>query len=178
MTLHKIKQISIREYLNDMGIRPVKDYEYYGMYYCPYREDRNASFKVDYNKNVWCDFGTNEGGSIIDLLMKINNCSLQETITNVNQYVNTIIRQMNNFSFHQAFDDEPTTTIQNILSCFPHVLDFKKTAIHTQQITIDFIQNRVSRAKKSIILQYVCTQEAQQNRQCKCPGYQQAYRKV
>ena len=78
MTLHKIKQISIREYLNDMGIRLVKDYGYYGMYYCPYREDRNASFKVDYNKNVWHDFGTNEGGSIIDLVMRVENYSFHK----------------------------------------------------------------------------------------------------
>ncbi|MDR2918790.1 MAG: mobilization protein, partial [Tannerella sp.] len=76
-----IKSIPIREYLNNTGIHPVKDYGYYGMYHCPYREDRNASFKVDYNKNVWYDFGTNEGGSIIDLVMKMENCSFHEAAT-------------------------------------------------------------------------------------------------
>jgi hypothetical protein len=65
MALTEIKQISIRGYLNNRGIIPAKDSGYYGMYHCPYREDRNASFKVDYRKNVWYDFGTNEGGSIM-----------------------------------------------------------------------------------------------------------------
>ena len=81
MTLYEIKQISIREYLNNRNIYPVKDYRYYGMYYCPYRNDRNASFKVDYNKNVWHDFGTNEGGSIIDLIVKMENLSFCEATT-------------------------------------------------------------------------------------------------
>jgi len=35
MTLTEIKQISIRKYLNNLGIHPVKDYNYYGMYYRP-----------------------------------------------------------------------------------------------------------------------------------------------
>jgi hypothetical protein len=115
MTLDEIKQISIRGYLGQMNIHPIKDYGYYGMYHCPYREDRNASFKVDFRQNLWHDFGTNEGGSIIDLLMKLNNCSLQEIITDINQYVSTTVQQ-NNFSFHRdkSFDDEPTMTIQNI----------------------------------------------------------------
>jgi len=78
MTLDEIKQINIREYLGQLNIRPVRDYGYYGMYYCPFRSDHNASFKVDYRKNVWYDFGTNEGGSIIDLVMKMENCSFNE----------------------------------------------------------------------------------------------------
>jgi hypothetical protein len=48
------------------------------MYHCPFRNDNNASFKVDYNKNVWHDFGTNEGGTMIDLVMKMENCSFRE----------------------------------------------------------------------------------------------------
>jgi DNA primase len=80
MTLTEIKQINIRKYLHDSGIYPVKDYGNYGMYHCPYRSDHNASLKVDYSKNVWHDFGTNEGGSIIDLLMKIANCTFSEAV--------------------------------------------------------------------------------------------------
>jgi hypothetical protein len=73
-----IKDISIRQYLENRGIRPEKNYGYYGMYYSPYRKDGNASFKVDYNQNLWHDFGTNEGGSIIDLVMKMENCTFHE----------------------------------------------------------------------------------------------------
>jgi hypothetical protein len=52
MALTEIKQISIRRYLDSRGITPEKDYGCYGMYHCPYREDRNARFKVDYRKNI------------------------------------------------------------------------------------------------------------------------------
>jgi DNA primase len=80
MTLDKIKQINIQAYLEQMNIYPVKDYGYYGMYHCPYREDRNASFKVDYSKNIWYDFGTNKGGSIIDLVIRLDSCSFNDAV--------------------------------------------------------------------------------------------------
>ena len=121
MTLDEIKQINIREYLGQMNIHPVKDYNHYGMYHCPYREDNNASFKVDYNKNLWYDFGTNEGGSIIDLLMKLNKCSMLKVVTEANPYVSTSInlydstsvRQTDNFSFHR--DKSFENKIENII---------------------------------------------------------------
>jgi len=93
--MQNIKDISIKQFLQLKGINPIKDYGYYGMYYSPYREDSNASFKVDYQKNLWHDFGTNEGGSIIDLVMKMGNCSFQEAVSILeNNSAN------NSFSFH------------------------------------------------------------------------------
>ena len=111
MIPQEIKQISIREYLKSIGIHPVKDYGYYGMYYCPHRNDRNVSFKVDYNKNVWCDFGTNEGGSIIDLVMRLENCSFQEA-------ANRLEGKCAYMQKGNQQDNQPhnlTTTIQNII---------------------------------------------------------------
>ena len=70
--------ISIRQYLSNRGIHPAKDRGYYGLYYSPLREDNDPSFKVDYDKDLWYDFGANEGGSIVDLVMKLENCSLAE----------------------------------------------------------------------------------------------------
>jgi DNA primase len=118
MTLPEIKKINIREYLNNMGIHPAKEYGYYGLYHCPYREDRNASFKVDYTKNVWYDFGTNEGGSIIDLVMKINNCSFHEAATKLEKDYTGL--DSDSFSFHRdniskETRNNPVTTIQNII---------------------------------------------------------------
>jgi hypothetical protein len=73
-----IKDISIKDYLAERNIHPAKVYGHYGMYRCPFREDRNASFKVDYRKNLWNDFGTGEGGSIMDLVMKMENLSFHD----------------------------------------------------------------------------------------------------
>ncbi|MCG6188591.1 toprim domain-containing protein [Maribellus maritimus] len=100
MALSDIKQISIREYLRNKSILPKKDFGYYGMYFCPFREDHNTSFKVDYRKNIWYDFGTNEGGSIIDLDMKMNNCTFHEAATRLEKDFSG--RDLNFFSFHRG----------------------------------------------------------------------------
>jgi hypothetical protein len=115
MTLTEIKQISIRKYLADIGIQPTKEYNHYGMYHSPIRQDQSASFKVDFNKNLWHDFGTNEGGTLIDLAMKMENCSFHEAVTKLE-------KQYNAFSFHgNAVPDEkknnaPSVEIRNIAS--------------------------------------------------------------
>jgi hypothetical protein len=80
MDINLLKAIPIREYLIGYNCHPAKDKTYYGMYHSPFREDHTPSMKVDYNKNLWYDFGTNEGGSIIDLVMKMDKCTLGEAI--------------------------------------------------------------------------------------------------
>ncbi len=91
MTLEDIKKISIREYLEQIGISPAKENNRYGMYRSPFREDRDASMKVDYNQNLWIDYGTGEGGSIIDLVSRIEKCSIGEAIKRLDD---------KSFSFH------------------------------------------------------------------------------
>jgi hypothetical protein len=118
MALSDIKQISIREYLKNMGILPKKDFSYYGMYFCPFRQDHNASFKVDYRQNIWYDFGTNEGGSIIDLVMKMNNCTFHEAATQLEKDFSGT--DLNPFSFHRSNildkkrNRKPSITIRDI----------------------------------------------------------------
>jgi len=113
--MENIKDINIKQFLQEKGIIPIKNYGHYGMYYCPYRKDRNASFKVDYNKNVWHDFGTNEGGSIIDLVMKIENCSFNEAANKLEgKYADVHIGSYADKSFSFR-GDNPLITIQNIL---------------------------------------------------------------
>lgn len=80
MTIDEIKAISIKDYLGSMSIYPIKNYGYYGMYKSPFRNEHTPSFKVDYNQNLWYDFALDEGGSLIDLIMKLHNCSLVQAI--------------------------------------------------------------------------------------------------
>ena len=87
--------ISIRQYLENKGINPAKDRGYYGMYSSPFRKDTNPSFKVDYGKDLWHDFGTGGGGSIIDLVMKLENCPLAEAFQRLDD---------TSFSFHRNKD--------------------------------------------------------------------------
>ena len=80
MTIDEIKAISIKDYLGSMSIYPTKNYSYYGMYKSPFRNEHTPSFKIDYNQNLWYDFALDEGGSIIDLVMKLHNCSFTQAI--------------------------------------------------------------------------------------------------
>jgi hypothetical protein len=114
--MNKLNEISIKQYLAKMNIHPAKDYGYYGLYHCPFRNDNNASFKVDYNKNVWHDFGTNEGGTMIDLVMKMENCLFREAAIKLEK---EYVINPDSFSFqgNTASNKTPNhvATIQNII---------------------------------------------------------------
>lgn len=51
--LPTIKAIPIVDYLYACGIEPAKRYNGYTLYHAPYREDPNASLKVDFRQNLW-----------------------------------------------------------------------------------------------------------------------------
>ena len=81
--LQYIKAIPIADYLHACGIKPAKRYNGYALYHAHYREDPNASLKVDFRQNLWHDYGTSQGGSIIDLVMKMRGCSAYEAIAHL-----------------------------------------------------------------------------------------------
>ncbi|WP_235317660.1 CHC2 zinc finger domain-containing protein [Porphyromonas sp. COT-108 OH2963] len=80
MNIEHIKSLSLKDYLANKGHYPVKEYTTYGMYRDLFREESSPSFKVDYRANLWYDFGSGEGGSIIDLVMKLHGCTLSQAI--------------------------------------------------------------------------------------------------
>ena len=86
MNYEEIKRrISIRAYLAARGIKPRWERGNRGMYLSPLREERTASFSVSYDKNLWHDFGTGEGGSIIDLVARMEGCSEVEAARRLNE---------------------------------------------------------------------------------------------
>lgn len=78
--IQQIKQLSIRTYLSRRGILPARENSRCGFYLSPLREEHSPSFKVDYAKNLWYDHGTGEGGSIIDLVMRLENCDFMQAV--------------------------------------------------------------------------------------------------
>ncbi|MFV0420538.1 MAG: toprim domain-containing protein [Dysgonomonas sp.] len=142
MTLEDIKKISIREYLGQIGISPAKENVRYGMYHTPFREDKDASMKVDYNQNLWIDYGTGEGGSIIDLVSHIENCSIGEAIKKLND---------KSFSFHGnnfiPALQEPAITITDIKPLtHPALLDY----LNKRSINTDIVRHYCSEVHYSI----------------------------
>lgn len=85
--LSLIKRYSIMEYLERKGVRSVRRTPAYAMYRSPFREETHPSFKVDTEKNLWIDYAESRGGSIIDLCMRLEGCTLSEAICRLGQNV-------------------------------------------------------------------------------------------
>ena len=83
--LSRIKRYPIVEYLERKGIKPVRRTPSYALYRSPLREETHPSFKVDTEKNLWIDYGEGRGGSIIDLCMRMEGCTLSEAIRRLRQ---------------------------------------------------------------------------------------------
>ncbi len=105
--LQYIKAIPIADYLHACGIEPAKRYNSYALYHAPYREDPNASLKVDFRQNLWHDYGTSQGGSIIDLVMQMQGCSAYEAMAHLAEGKVQILAPT---SFHRTISPTMTTS--------------------------------------------------------------------
>jgi hypothetical protein len=126
-----INQFPIREYLAGSGIYPVKENGEYGMYHSPFREDRNASMKVDYNKNLWIDYGTGEGGTLIDMVMRMGNCNSGKAMQSLEQK----IAGTSSFSFQQGKEIIPKNPQQQAIV-------IHKTGTLTNPCLLDYLRER------------------------------------
>ncbi len=95
LSFSQAKQIPIVDYLSGLRVEPayIRGNDYW--YHSPFREERTPSFKVNAKLNVWFDHGTGEGGTILDLGAKLNQCSLQEFLEKLST------GNHGNVSFHQ-----------------------------------------------------------------------------
>ena len=71
MTIQEAKQISIADYLQSLGYSPVKQQGESLWYKSPFRQETEASFKVNVNRNLWFDYGLGKGGNIIALAQEL-----------------------------------------------------------------------------------------------------------
>ena len=67
MTIEEAKSIRIADYLYSLGYSPVKQQGINLWYKSPFREESEASFKVNTEREQWYDFGLGKGGNIISL---------------------------------------------------------------------------------------------------------------
>jgi hypothetical protein len=88
------RQIPIIEYLAKCGYLPqyIRGHNYW--YLSPLREEKTASFKVNNKLNAWMDFGEGTGGNLIDLGIRMHNCSVEGFLKRLNN-------DNHDFSFHQ-----------------------------------------------------------------------------
>lgn len=80
MNSQQAKRISIILFLEALGIFPTKISKRTALYLSPFRKETSPSFKVDIELNLWYDHGDGLGGNIIDLGIRLFNCSVSELL--------------------------------------------------------------------------------------------------
>ena len=80
MNISEARKTHLMDYLNQNGHKPIKIQYGNAWFISPMRQEKTPSFKVHLSRNVWYDFGSGEGGNLIDLVMKLHNTSFRETI--------------------------------------------------------------------------------------------------
>ncbi len=71
MTIQEAKQIKLADYLQSLGYTPVKQQGASLWYKSPFRQETEASFKVNTDLNLWYDYGLGKGGNIIALASEL-----------------------------------------------------------------------------------------------------------
>ncbi|MDM1521729.1 toprim domain-containing protein [Empedobacter sp. 225-1] len=89
------EKIRMIDYLAKKGIYPINSKQNIFWFLSPFRNEKTASFKVDISTNRFYDFGEGFGGTLIDLISKIEKLSIKEIIQKFND---------NSFSFQKQND--------------------------------------------------------------------------
>ena len=83
--LDKIKAIPIENFMVNLGYS-IKSITTSNIFFdSPLRSEKTASFSVWKKNNLWKDFGSGEGGDIIELAQRIWNITFQEAIERLNK---------------------------------------------------------------------------------------------
>jgi Toprim-like len=124
MNIDKSKTISIKELLAKMNFSPSHTKENEIWYKSPFSvNEKTASFKV--NENRWYCYSSGFGGYALDLIIKLNNCSVSEAL----QFL-----ESNSFSFQKQIF-ETTNEKENI--------DYNLKIIPVQHLAlIEYLKSR------------------------------------
>ncbi|MDE3184186.1 MAG: toprim domain-containing protein [Bacteroidota bacterium] len=98
MNCEQANQIDLVDYLNSLGYQPqkIRGSDYW--YLSPFRSEKEPSFKINRNKNVWYDHGPGKGGKLIDFAMEFYRCDVSEALQKLsffhpqNDFKNKLVR--------------------------------------------------------------------------------------
>ncbi|MGV0947544.1 toprim domain-containing protein [Empedobacter falsenii] len=94
------ERISIIDYLAQKNIYPISSKQNILWFLSPFRNEKTASFKVDNSTNRFYDFGEGFGGTLIDLISKLEKLSIKEIIQKFNNKSFSFQKQ-NDFQFEK-----------------------------------------------------------------------------
>lgn len=127
MNCREINKISIVEYLTKLGYKPASERRNEYWYLSPLHKERTASFKVNYERNIWFDFALGAGGKPVDFFIHYFKTDIRG-----------VLEKLGSFSFDQQY-------IQQTIN----KKDFIQTQIFIQQegelksqALIDYIKTR------------------------------------
>lgn len=75
--IRKIKSIPVEDVARKYNMKLEKKH---GRLWGKLRDEKTSSFSINIAKNLWCDFGTGKGGSVIDLVAELESISATEAI--------------------------------------------------------------------------------------------------
>ncbi len=80
MNCAEANHIDMVDYLNSIGFHAtnIKGDDYW--YHSPFRDEKEPSFKINRNKNVWYDHGFGRGGKLIDFITEFYRCDTSEAL--------------------------------------------------------------------------------------------------
>ncbi len=76
----RARNISVMEILARLGHFPIKESDKEAWFLSILRSETQASFKVSKELNRWYDHAAGFGGNVIDLIVRINHCSVKEAL--------------------------------------------------------------------------------------------------
>jgi len=107
----KARNISVIETLAKLGHFPIKESEKEAWFLSILRSETQASFKVSKELNRWYDHASGFGGNVIDLIVRMNHCSVKEALE-------FLTNDISYFSFHQQEIFEKTEPKIHILQVY------------------------------------------------------------
>ncbi len=119
MTCAEANKIDLVEYLFSSGFTPTKIRGNDFWYVSPFRNENEASFKVNKIKNGWYDHGAGKGGDVVDFVTSYFSCN-----------VSTALQKLSSFNHISQKQSISTELLNSIV--FPEV---SQPELYNQQIT-------------------------------------------
>ena len=120
MKIQDLKQYPITDYLQSLGLEPVKSVGKELVYYSPKTNEKTPSFFVNPSKNVFFDYSSNENGDVIRLVQYLQGLDFTTACNHLEKFGNDLVNSFpqNSFSFcgngNEVTNSKNTITIDTV----------------------------------------------------------------
>lgn len=118
MKIQDLKQYPITDYLQSLGLEPVKSVGKELVYYSPKTNETTPSFFVNPSKNVFFDYSSNENGDVISLVQYLQGFDFSTACKHLEKFSSSGVNSFpqNSFSFcgNEVIEPKKTITIDTV----------------------------------------------------------------